>query len=195
MPITIPRHSDQVIVGINGGGWTAPLGTVKPATPLDTPAAPWRAMGRITEDGLTYGFSEEKQDFKSWGQTAPFRTVITQSIRTFKVTAQETGNPVVKSLMFRVAEGSLTPDVDGIVEFAETASPTPDRRAFWFVVIDGDTFQGFYVPEGEVSDRADVSYKSDSIAAYELTMTAYPDEAGNTVYHTYKVPLLGESES
>lgn len=195
MPITVPRHSDQVIVGIDGGGWTAPVGTAKPTSPLDTPESPWRAMGRITEDGLVYGFSEEKQDFKSWGQTAPFRTVITQSVRTFKIIAQETGNPVVKSLMFRVAEGTLTPDVDGITEFAETANPSPDRRAFWFVVLDGSTFQGFYVPEGEVSERSDVNYKSDSVAAYELTMTAYPDEAGNTVYHSYKVPLLSESES
>jgi hypothetical protein len=65
----------------------------------------------------------------------------------------------------------------------------PDRRAFWFVVLDGDSFQrGFYVPEGEITERSDVTHKQDEIAGFEWTITAYPDASGNTVYHFDRVP-------
>ncbi|MBQ1166522.1 phage tail protein, partial [Streptomyces sp. A73] len=67
--------------------------------------------------------------------------------------------------------------------FAETASPQPDRRAWWFLVMDGSTAKGFYDPQGEITDRSDVTYKQDEMSGYEITVTAYPDDAGNTVYH------------
>ena len=55
--------------------------------------------------------------------------------------------------------------------------------------LDGDNFQrGFFVPEGEITERSDVAHKQDSVAGYEWTITAYPDAEGNTVYHADRVP-------
>ncbi|MBQ1164115.1 phage tail protein, partial [Streptomyces sp. A73] len=82
----------------------------------------------------------------------------------------------------RIPEADLEPDGTGITSFAETASPQPDRRAWWFLVMDGSTAQGFYVPQGEITDRSDVTFKQDEMSGYEITVTAYPDDAGNTVY-------------
>ncbi|WP_235618821.1 phage tail protein [Embleya scabrispora] len=183
------------MAGVNGGGWVGPLGTAKPASPLATPPPTWAALGRLTEDGLVRGWDEDSTEFRSWGQTAPFRTIITKSNRTFKVACQEINRPAVMSLWNRIPEGSLTPDVDGFVNFAETATPVPDRRAWWFIVLDGTTFRGFYVPQGEISNREDETYKNDELATYNMTITAYPDDAGNTVYHTYKVATVDSPSS
>src|SRR5262245_19731370 len=87
--------------------------------------------------------------------------------------------------MFRLALGDLAPDVDGVHSFAETASPSPDRRSWLFDVYDGSTMERFYVPQGEITDRSDVTFKQDEMSGYECVMTAYPDESGNTVYHLY----------
>ncbi|MET7795640.1 phage tail protein [Streptomyces decoyicus] len=186
--VNITRAADLTVVGANGGGWVAPIGTAAPDSPLAQPDSPWKALGAISDDGLTYGFDEDSQEFTPWGLTSPFRTQITKSVRTFGLTVWETSRLAVQGLQFRLAEADLTPDVGGITKFAETASPAPDRRAFWFLVMDGDSARGFYVPQGEISDRSDVSYKQDEISGFEWTITTYPDEAGNTVYHVDKLP-------
>lgn len=190
--VNITRAADLLEVGANGGGWTSPLGTSSPGDPAIQPLAPWTPLGAISEAGLTQGFDEDSQSFTPWGYTSPIRTTITSSLRTFGLTVWETGRVVVQSLQYRVPSASLVP-TSGLTTFAETASPEPDRRAFWFVVLDGDNFQrGFYVPEGEITERSDVSHKQDEVAGFEWTITAYPDEAGNTVYHFDRVPETAE---
>lgn len=186
--VNITRAADLTIIGANGGGFVADLGTTAPASPLVQPLAPWEPLGAISDDGLVYGFDEDSQEFTPWGLTSPFRTQITKSIRTFKATLWETSRVAVKSIMYRIPAADLAP-VGGLTSFAETASPVPDRRAWWFIVLDGDNASGFYVPQGEVSDRSDVTFKQDEMSGYEVTITAYPDEAGNTVYHTDSVPV------
>lgn len=187
--VSITRASDLSLIGVNGGGWVSPVGTAAPASPLLQPAAPWAPLGGVSDDGLTYGFDEDAEDFTPWGQTSPWRTIVTKSVRTFGMTLWETSRTTVQSVMFRIPEAELEPDVGGITAFAETASPEPDRRAWWFLVMDGDNSRGFYVPQGEVSDRSDVSFKQDEQAGYEITVTAYPDDSGNTVYHSAKLPV------
>ncbi|MFJ7417992.1 phage tail protein [Streptomyces uncialis] len=186
--VLITRASDLAIVGANGGGWVAPVGTPALSSPTAQPTAPWEPLGAISDDGLTYGFDEDSQEFTPWGLTSPYRTQITKSVRTFGLTAWETSRIAVQSLQYRLDAADLEPDVSGITQYAETASPVPDRRAFWFLVIDGDAYKGFYVPEGEISERSDVTFKQDEMSGYEWTITTYPDAAGNTVYHVDKIP-------
>jgi hypothetical protein len=186
--VNITRAADLLEVGANGAGWTAPLGTASPGDPAVQPVGAWLPLGAISDDGLVQGFNEDSQSFTPWGYTAPIRTTITSSLRTFGVTVWETGRVIVQSLQYRVDATALAP-VSGLTTFSETASPEPDRRAFWFVVLDGDNFQrGFYVPEGEITERSDVSHKQDQVAGFEWTITAYPDASGNTVYHADRVP-------
>jgi hypothetical protein len=186
--VNITRAADLAQVGANGGGWVADLGTAAPASPLTQPLSPWLPLGAISDDGLVQGFDEESQEYTPWGFTSPFRTQITKSLRTFKLTVWETARTTVQSLQYRIPIADLAP-VSGKTTFAETASPTPDRRAFWFIILDGSISRGFYVPQGEISDRSDVTHKQDQMAGFEWTITAYPDAAGNTVYHSDMVPV------
>jgi hypothetical protein len=186
--VNITRAADLTVVGANGGGWVAATGSTAPDSPLAQPLSPWEPLGAISDDGLVYGFDEDSEEFTPWGLTSPFRTMITKSVRTFQVTLWETARVAVQSVMYRIDAAALEPDGDGLTKFAETASPVPDRRAWWFLVMDGSTAKGFYIPQGEISDRSDVTFKQDEMSGYEITVTAYPDEAGNTVYHTDSVP-------
>ena len=189
---TITRAADLALVGANGGGWTGPLGTTSPGDPQIQPVGAWRPLGAVSEDGLTQGFDEDSEEYIPWGYTSPIRTTITKSLRTFGLTVWETARTTVKSLQYRLPEAELEPDVGGLTTYAESASPQPDRRAWWFIVVDGSSMQGFYVPEGEISDRSDVNHKGDEMAGYEWTITAYPDAEGNTVYHADRLPATPE---
>ncbi len=185
---TVLRAAELAAVGTNGAGWCAPLGTAQPSDPETYPPAPWLALGAISDDGLVVGFDEDSQQFTPWGQTTPFRTVITSSVRTFQITAWETNRPIVKSLMFRQDVDDLVPDGNGVVTFSESATATPDRRSFMFDVYDGDVLLRFYIPEGEITDRGDTTFKQDEMVGYEWTISTYPDSSGNTVYHSYIAP-------
>lgn len=185
---TVLRADELAVVGTNGAGWVATLGTAQPADPNTYPPGPWYALGAISDDGLVYGFDEDNQQFTAWGQSAPFRTVVTKSVRTFKVTLWETNRPAARSVMTRIPIADLAPDVDGVVAYAESATQEPDRRSWIFDVYDGDTLERFYVPEGEVTDRGDVTFKQDEMSGFEITITAYPDASGNTVYHKIIAP-------
>lgn len=183
---TIERSADLAVVGANGGGWAVDLGVNTPTMPttLDAPGNPWFAIGAISDDGLTYGFDEDSEEFTPWGLSTPFRTEVTKSIRTFGLTAWETNRRIVKSLQYRLPVASFDPEeVTGLYSFAENASPQPDRRAFIFDVYDGTRMERFFVPSGEVTDRSDVKFASKEMSGYEWTITAYPDAAGNSVYH------------
>lgn len=190
----ITRNVDLSVVGANGGGWVTDLNVATPAAPSEFDSvldAAFKPLGAVSEDGLGYGFDEDSQSFIAWGQLTPYRTQITRSLRTFKVNLWETNRAICKSVMYRVPLADVTPDVSGDFTFNETATPTPDRRAWVFDVVDGLTLERFYVPVGEVTDRDDVAFKPDEIAAYSLTITAYADAAGVTVYHLGHVNLSG----
>ena len=188
----ITRSVDLAVVGANGGGWVTDLGAAIPAVPTafdSTPDAAFHPLGAISEDGLSYGFDEDSENYLAWGQLTPYRSQITRSLRTFQATLWETNRAIAKSVMFRLPVADVTPDGSGDYDFNETATPTPDRRSWIFDVIDGPTLERFYVPQGEVTDRDDVAFKSDEIAGYNVTVTAYADSAGVTVYHLGHVEL------
>lgn len=189
----IQRSVDLSVVGANGGGWVTDLNAAIPTVPATYDAAVPAGMsplGAVSEDGLTYGFDEDSQVFLAWGQLTPYRSQITRSLRTFQVTLWETNRSICKSVMYRLPVADVDHDPgDGTYAFEETATPTPDRRAWMFDVMDGTTIERFFVPVGEITDRDDVSFKSDEIAGYNVTVTAYADESGVTVYHLGKVQL------
>jgi len=191
---TIARSVDLSVVGANGGGWCTDLGAGVPAVPTDhttQPVSAFHPLGAISEEGLTYGFDEDSQEFLAWGQLTAYRSQITRSLRTFQCTLWETNRAICKSVMFRLPLADVTPDGSGLFSFEETATPTPDRRSWIFDVIDGQTMERFYVPVGEITDRDDVEFTSEEVAGYNVTVTAYADSNNVTVYHLGKVTLAG----
>ncbi len=184
----IIRAADLAMVGSNGGGWAAPVGTAQPVNPSATPGAPWLALGAISEEGLTNGVEEDTQSFTPWGLSSPFRTVVSSSVRTFQLTVWETFRPIIRGLHNRLEVADLVPDEDGIVTYAESATQRPDRRSFIFDVYDGNTWERAYVPEGEITERSEVTYQQTEMTGYQWTISTYPDSAGNLVYRSYFAP-------
>lgn len=187
----VDRDVDLLLVGVNGAAWTTDFGLATPAAPTDpaaTPANTWEPCGAVSEDGLTAGFSEDRQDIRVWGLLSPFRTITTSSVRTFQLTLVETQRDIVASVWYRKAIADLA-RVSGVRTIPDSSTPAPDRRAWLFRSIDGNVVMQYYVPLGEITDRADVQHQSSNAAAYQITVTAYPDSVGNTVYVSDNAPV------
>ncbi len=182
-------NAQLALVGASGVGYTAPTGTAAPTDFAALPAA-WSDMGYISQDGMTAAVDEERQSWTPWGALSPIRTQVTSSTKTFAVTCWET-NKTVMSLYYKLDAATLTADTNGIIKFAENDKPAPDRRAFVFDVLDGATnLLRFYIPLGEVTEKGDVSYKSDDLVGYPITISAYPGTDGVSVYRFVKLAAL-----
>ena len=120
---------------------------------------------------------------------------MTSSVRTFSFTAWEINRPIVRALHYRLDVADLVADGDGIIAFSETAIQSPDRRSFLFDVYDGTVWERFYIPEGEITDRSDVTFQQGEMAGFEWTISTYPDASNNLVYHSYFAPEVGEFQS
>jgi len=191
MAIPVDRDVDLMLVAGNGVGWTTDKGVAAPAAPSDpgaVPASIWIPMGAVTEDGLTQAFDEDRTEVRVWGVLASFRTIVTSATRTFTLTLRETERDIAISLMHKVPIADLARSGD-VRSYADAAAPSPDRRAFLFKAIDGEVVKQFYIPVGEVTDRGDVQYQPSDSAMYQLTISTYPDNAGNTVYITDNAPV------
>jgi hypothetical protein len=179
-------NAQLALVGATGVWNVAQTGATAPVG-FTALAPAWKDLGYISQDGMTAAVDEERQSWTPWGALSPIRTQVTSSTKTYAITAWET-NATVLSLYHKIPAATLTPDTDGVVSFAESDRPSPDRRAFCFDVLDGANNQiRIYIPLGEVSERGDVVYKSDDLIGYPLTVTAYPGPDGNSVFRTMKL--------
>lgn len=181
----IVREKGFSMVGANGGGWVA----AENATPPDGIDAPssvtFTPIGAVSDDGYVYGVAESSTSWTPFGQTSPWRTEVTSSVRTMQFTCWEVHRPIVIALWSRVTDlTDLEEDGDNLVKYAETASPSPDPRGFLFDMLDGATVHRYWIPSGEVTDRGNVTNKQTEQSGFQFTMTAYPDAENNTVYHT-----------
>lgn len=194
---TITRAEDLAMVGSNGAGWTIDMGADPPASPADFSdlTTPWMPVGAISDAGLKIGFSEDNTPFQPWGELTAFRTVITKSERTFDLVLWETNRAICKSLWYRQPVVNFAPNDAGITSFAESASPPPDRRSWVWDIYDGDTMERYFAPLAEVTDRTDITAKQGEMIGYEVKVTVYPDDSGNTLYHLCTVDLASGSGS
>lgn len=176
-------NSELARLGVTGALRVAPVGTAAP-TGMDTWTDGWIDLGYISDDGITESVDEDTEDFTPWQSSTPIRTEITRSTKTFSLTLWETSAATV-SLYYRVPEADMSTSADGVVEFTEGGKPARDLRSFGIDVIDGTYHRRIILPQAEVTERGDITYKSDTMIGYEITISAYPDRNGVAVRRSF----------
>lgn len=165
----------NVRVALTGAVYTAPLLTAYPPDATSAWGAGWLDLGYISEDGITEAYADNSEVIKAWQGGVTVRTVITSTDATFHFVCLETNINVLTTYH----KGSLLTD-DGTTATMNVASATADEKMFGFDVIDGANHVRIIVPRGEVSERAEITYTNAAAAAYDITITAYPDANGVT---------------
>ncbi|MEW2034903.1 hypothetical protein AB0901_30930 [Streptomyces roseifaciens] len=169
----MPLNANAVRVAITGAAYVA-----APKSKLPTDAtSPWDAaftdIGWISDDGITESNSTDASEIKGWQGGQTVRKVISSSEMSFKFTAIETS----KTVLELYHKGSKVTTASG-KSVLTIKAPGPDRRSFGFDVIDGNSHIRIVIPDGEVTETGDVTYKGDEAVVYELTITAYPGSDG-----------------
>lgn len=159
-------------VWLSADVYTAPVGTTAPTDTTTAFSGTWKALGLLSEDGLTEGNASTMTSFYAWGSIL-IRNVKSKHVRTFKVTALEDN-----ATLFALINPGSTESLAGSVTTRTVKVPAPNAQAFAFEFKDGSVTKRIIVPRGEVTDVGDTKYSDAGIASHELTITVYPTTSG-----------------
>jgi hypothetical protein len=165
----------QVRVGITGELYKAPLGSTAPTDAVTALAAAFVGLGYVSEDGVTESHDDSVDDIVAWQNATTVRSATTSSTSRLGLTLIQTNAVTLTtfhrgSTMSEPVAGSYQLDVKPVV-----ADPS-----MWVLhVIDGLKFVRIFVGNGEITERGDVMYANGEPIGYPITITCYPDAAGN----------------
>lgn len=185
MAATGKRNTQNVSVGKplgTGGVFVAPVDATIPTNgtaELDTAFA---NLGYISEDGLTNTSEVDSEEIKAWGGDTVL-TVQTSRSETFTFTLIESLNNDVLKQVYGQTNVS-----DGVVKHNGLERA---RQAFVFeILLTGNKVKRIVVPSGQITEVGDITYKDGEVIGYEVTLSAYPDDKGNTAYE-YIAAIVG----
>ena len=164
---------------IGGAIYSAPLDTTLPKNATDKLDAKFKGLGYISEDGVVNNNSPSSEDIKAWGG-AVVANVQTEKPDTFTYKLIEALNINVLKEVYG------DENVSGDLDTGITIKANNDEHEEHCIVIDmilkGSVLKRIVLPIAKISEVGEISYGDEDAIGYETTVSAMPDEEGNTHY-------------
>lgn len=165
----------------------APTGTPLPTSATATLDSAFQDMGFVADTGVVNSNTATTTAIKTWGGSTVL-DVQTDKPDTFKTKFIEALNKNVLITVF--GEDNVDGDLEtGLTIKANSKELTPQSFVIDMMLSNGGV-KRIVIPVGKVTSIADINYTDNDAVGYEITLSAYPDESGNTHYEY----ILGEGE-
>lgn len=168
---------------IGGSIYRAPLGTDVPTnatTALDTS---FKCLGYVSDEGVTNSTSIESEDIKAWGGDTVL-TPQTGKTDTFQMSLLESLNIEALKAYFGDANVTGTDIKTGIAIKCNSQELQP---SIWVVemIAAGNIPHRVVIPNAKPTEMEDITYVDNEPVALGMTLTALPDEDGQTHYEYF----------
>jgi len=160
-----------VRVGVTGAIYGAPTGTALPTDHTTALDAAFAELGYISDAGLRENTTVGTTDIIAWQNGDNVRTIQTSHVFTFALDFMETSQAVLTAFYGNASASAV-----------EVRGEQGIRQSWAFEVVDGTDIQRFVVPDGQITDRGEVSYVNGEAVTYPITITCYPDNTGVKAY-------------
>lgn len=168
---------------IAGGIYRAATGSTLPTDAAATLDAAFKAVGYISEEGLTNANGMNATNIKAWGGDIVYTSHSDQT-DTFQFTMIEALNDEVLKAYW--GDTNVTGALATGLTVKANSKDLEDHSWVVDMVLNGNTAKRIVIPDGAVTERGDIVYVDDDVIGYNVTITAYPDSAGNTHYEYLK---------
>jgi len=145
----------------------------------------FKALGYVSEDGLTNSNSPDTDIIKAWGGD-PVLPIQSGKEDTFQFKLIEVLNADVLKAVYGSTNVTGTIDTGIVVK----ANSKEAEEACWVfeMVLRGGVLKRVVIPDGKVTEISDIEYTDEDAVGYEITVSASPDSAGQTHYEYIKKP-------
>lgn len=164
---------------ISGAVLSAPLKTVLPQDAKTDLNEAFKALGYISEDGLTNENSPESEEVKAWGGQTVLSSQ-TDKKDTFKFKLIESLNVEVLKEVY--GADNVTGTLATGITVKANANELSEHSLVIEMTLKNGSVKRIVIPRGKVSEIGEIGYKDGEPIGYELTITALPDDQGNTHY-------------
>lgn len=178
---TVSNNAQNVTAGkpkVGGAIYFAPLGSTLPTTATEDLDAAFENVGYISDAGLVNSNSPSSENIKAWGGDIVL-TTLTEKPDTFKFTLIEAMSLNALKAIYGASNVEGT-DLDTGLEVHANSTQQPDYAWVIDMVFKNNTVKRIVIPDAGVSGVGDVTYADGSAVGYETTISAMPDENGDT---------------
>jgi len=166
-----------------GAAFRAPVGTTLPKDTTTALETAFKALGYISEDGVTNNNSPSFESAKAWGGDEVLHYQ-TEKPDTFKFVMIEALNTEVLKTVYGdgKVEGDLVTGISVKVS-AEELEPSA-----WVIdmTMKGGAAKRIVIPCGAITAIDEIVYKGNQAVGYGITISAEPDDDGNYHYEYIK---------
>lgn len=168
---------------VAGAIYNAPIGTTLPTDTTTTLDAAFNAMGYASEDGVTNTNSPEVENIRAWGGDIVLAAQ-TSKDDTWQVKLIEVLNDDVLKAVYGAdnVTGTLT---SGLTVNVNSKDVAESSWVFDMILRDGAA-KRVVLPKAKITEIGDITYTDNDVTGYEITLTAMPDDSGNTHYEYLK---------
>jgi hypothetical protein len=179
---------------VEGAIFTALKATANLVIPTDTDTAlgtGYECVGYISEDGVKRAKEITAESIKAWGGDTVMRTRTANDANfTFKMIEY------LKKIVQQVVYGAenVTGDLATGMTIKDKPSYSGESRV-WVIdqIMTGNVKSRIVILDATVTAIAEIAYKDNEAAGYEVTLGTLPDASGTTVYEYLKAPAATSS--
>lgn len=164
---------------IGGGAYRAPKGTTLPTDATTSLGVAFKALGHLSEDGITSTNSPSYESVKAWGGVVVY-SYLTEKPDVLKFKMLNALDTEVLKTVYGDSNVSGTL-ATGITVKVNAKQDEGHVFAFDMVLAD-NTIKRIVVPNGIITSVGDVAYKTTELIAYDVELTCNADSQNNTHY-------------